>query len=162
MDVRIVPAEEATYLCARLPFHDTFTPFFSLSPRFGAGLSGIPSALPPAAASAGIPPEPKLDPIPEGGPGPDWSWWRERCVLLCLSLLDAASEREKAFVDQWRARVSAGGLDDYDEDGSGAGGGGGSRRGGGSLAPPAYLGSLLSEQKTLAVVARCVRACVRA
>lgn len=78
-------------------------------------------------------------------------------------MLEAASEREKAFVDQWRARVSAGGLDDYDEDGGGGGGGrgrSGAGGGGGTLAPPAYLGNLLSEQNTIAVVARCVRVCV--
>ncbi|CAB1120708.1 unnamed protein product [Ectocarpus sp. CCAP 1310/34] len=126
--------------------------------RFGVG-AGAGSGLggPQQAGLATTPPpaaEPKLDPVEQGGPGPDWSWWRERCVLLSLSMLEAASEREKAFVDQWRARVSAGGLDDYDEDGGRGGRGRGGAGGGGTLAPPAYLGNLLSEQNTIAVVAR--------
>lgn len=127
------------------------------------GLSSTGLAPAPTVAVAPLA-ERKLDDIVKGGPGPDWSWWRERCVLLSLSLLDAASDREKAFVEKWRARVSAGGLDDddYDENGAGGGGGmGGMGRGGGggargSLAPPTYLGSLLSEQNTIALVARCV------
>lgn len=120
------------------------------------------------------PSEPVLDPVPEGKPGPDWSWWRERSVLLALSLLDAAAERERGFVEQWRARVTAGCLDDDDDfaaaptfigagggggGGVGRGGGGGVKRGGGggSLAAPTYLGHLLSEGNTIAAVARFVR-----
>lgn len=136
--------------------------------RFGAGGGGIGAgSLNSSAAAAAPAPQPVLEPIKEGAAGPDWSWWRERSVLLALSLLDAASERERAFVDQWRARVTAGGLDDDDGDGVSFGGGvvvggggmrGGVRRGGGrgSLAPPAYLGNLLSEGNTIAAVARCV------
>lgn len=35
--------------------------------------------------------------------------------MLALSLLDAAAEREDAFIVQWRERVAAGGLDDDDD-----------------------------------------------
>lgn len=137
--------------------------------RFGAGtstnastLAATTAAAAAAAASAPI----DLDPVQQGGAGSDWSWWRERSVLLALSLLDASSEREKTFVDQWRTRVTAGGLDDDDDvTPGGLGGGVGGRRGGGggaggvgggSLAAPAYLGQLLAEGNTIAAVARCV------
>lgn len=113
--------------------------------------------------------------VPPGGPGSDWSWWRERSVMLALSLLDAAVEREESFIVRWRERVAAGGLDEDDDTpgggfggggrisaglglGGGAGsGGGGGIAGGGTLAPPANLGKLLAEGNTLAAVARCVR-----
>ena len=92
-------------------------------------------------------------------------------MLLALSILDAASEREKIFVDRWRERVAAGALDDGDDDAvvrgfhtggggggvAGRGGFGGVRRGGaGCLASPAYLGQLLAEGHVIATVARYV------
>lgn len=107
-------------------------------------------------------------------------------MLLALSILDAVSQREKAFVDQWKGRINAGGSDDDDHftltggvgsvggggvgvevdisgggtagngGGIGRGGYGGVRRGGAmnALAPPAYLGQLLSEGNMVAAVAR--------
>lgn len=85
-----------------------------------------------------------------------------------MSLLDAAAEREEAFIVQWRERVAAGGLDDDDDTpGGGFGGvngvggrggmgvGPGVRRGGGgTLAAPANLGKLLAEGNTIVAVAR--------
>ncbi len=35
----------------------------------------------------------------------DWSWWHERSVCMCLSLLLAASEKESCFRDQLRSRM---------------------------------------------------------
>ncbi len=35
----------------------------------------------------------------------DWSWWHERSVCMCLSLLLVASEKESCFREQLRARM---------------------------------------------------------
>ncbi|CAM9192424.1 unnamed protein product [Ectocarpus sp. 6 AP-2014] len=58
----------------------------SLTPadsRFGAATAGGRLGAPQQAGLATTPPpasEPKLDPVEQGGPGPDWSWWRERYI----------------------------------------------------------------------------------